>query len=89
MAHDRSGPDGLHMQAITDPSNSVYSCLRGTPTVFDTKAQKWSAARIFAAVSALRLRSLLSSRHLAPPSGLSHHHSIFVTRERRQVGRGY
>ena len=66
------------MQATTDPSKSVYRCLRGTPTVFDTTAQKWSAARIFAAVSALRLRSLPSSRHLAPPSGLSHHHSIFV-----------
>jgi len=79
MAHDRSGPDGLHMQAMTDPSQSVSSCLRGTPTVFDTTAQKWSAARIFAEVSALRLRSLPSSRHLAPPSGLSHHHSIVVT----------
>ena len=69
------------MQAITDPSNSAYRCVRGTPTVtiFDATAQNWSAARIFAAVSALRLRSLPSSRHLAPPSGLSHHHSIVVT----------
>jgi len=79
MAHDRSSPDGLHIQAITDPSKSVYCCLRGTPTVFGTTAQKWLAARIFAVVSALRLRSLPSSRHLAPPSGLSHHHSIVVT----------
>jgi len=67
------------MQAITDPSKSVYSCLRGTPAVFDTTAQKWSAARSFAAVSALRLRSLPSSRHLAPQSGLSHRHSIVFT----------
>jgi len=67
------------MPAITDPSKSVYSCLRGTPTVSDTTARKWSAARIFAEVSALRLRFLPSSRHLAPPSGLSHHHSIVVT----------
>jgi len=67
------------MQAITEPSKSVFRCLRGTPTVFDTTAQKWSAAPIFYKVSALRLRSLPSSRHLAPPSGLSNLHSIFVT----------
>jgi len=40
------------MQVITDSSKTVYKCLRGTliNTVFHKKAQKWSAARIFAAV---------------------------------------
>ena len=33
MAHEHSDPGGLHMQAITDSSKSVYRCLRGTPTV--------------------------------------------------------
>jgi len=49
MPHDRSGPDGLPTQAITDSAKSVYRCLRGTPTVrytLHTKAQKWSAARL-------------------------------------------
>jgi len=50
MAHDRYGPEGFLMQAIKDSSKTVYECLRGTPTVFLKKAQKWSAARIFAAV---------------------------------------
>jgi len=59
------------MRAITASSKSVYRCLPGTPTVFHTRAPKWSAARIFAAMSAPRLRPLPSSRHLAPPSGPS------------------
>jgi len=79
MAYDRSGPEGLHMRAITASSKSVYRCLPGTPTVFHTRAPKWSAARIFAAMSAPRLRPLPSSRHLAPPSGPSQHPSIVVT----------
>jgi len=33
MAHDRSGPDGLRMPAISDSSKRVYRCLRGMPTV--------------------------------------------------------
>ena len=91
MAHDRSGPDGLHMQAIIDSSKSVYRCLRGTPTVqyiLHTKAKKWSAARLLAAVP---LRSLLSSRHLAisplgrvihttTPSSSPHRHALSSTR---------
>ena len=94
MAHDRSGPDGLHMQAIIYSAKSVYRCLRGTPTVqylLHTKAQKWSAARLFAAVSALPLRSLPSSRHLVisplrrafyttTPSSSPHHHALSSTR---------
>jgi len=91
MAHDRSGPDGLHMQAIKDSSKGVYRCLRGTPTVqyiLHTKAKKWSAARLLAAVPP---RSLLSSRHLAisplrrvihttTPSSSPHRHALSSTR---------
>jgi len=39
------------MRAITASSKSVYRCLPGTPTVLHTRAPKWSAARIFAAIS--------------------------------------
>jgi len=59
--------------------NALYTCKRlqippkastdafGEPPLYipHTRAQKWSAARLFAAVSALHLRSLPSSRHLA------------------------
>jgi len=68
MGHDCSGPYELLMQAMTDSSKSFCRCLRETATVqyiLHTKAQKWSAARLFAAVSALPLRSLPSSRYLA------------------------
>ena len=94
MAHDCSGPDGLHKQAIADSSQSVSRFLRGTPTVqykLHTKAQKGSAARLFAAGSALRLRSLPSSRHLVisplhrafhttTPSSSPHRHALSSTR---------
>ena len=64
MPHDRSGPDGLHTQAITDPAKSVYRCLRRTPTVqytLHTKAQKWSAARLHCLSALFRRFAILSS----------------------------
>jgi len=64
MAHDRSGPDELHTQAITDSAKSVYRCLRGTPTVrytLHTKAQKWSAARRHCLSALFRHFAILSS----------------------------
>jgi len=87
-------PDGFHMQAITDSVKSVYSFLRETPTVqyiLHNKVQKWSATRLFAAVTALPLRSLPSSRHIAisplrrafhttTPSSSPHRHALCSTR---------
>jgi len=77
------GSQSLWFRWITHASDyrSLQKRLQmpsGKPHCFRTTAQKWSAARIFTAVSALCLRSLPSSRHLAAPSGLSHHHSIIV-----------
>jgi len=83
MAHDRSGPDELHLQAISDSSKSVYRCLRGTPTVCTPHKgpEMVSSAPLCGSVStASPLPSVVSpSRHLAPPSGLSHHHFIVIT----------
>ena len=71
---------------------SVYRCLRGTPTVYTPhKGPEMAKARLFAAVSALRLRSLPSSRHLAisplrrashttTPSSSPHRHALTSTR---------
>ena len=84
MAHNRSGADGLHVQAITDSAISVYRCLRGTPIVYTSLKgpEMVKSAPLCGSVSstAALLSSVVSpSRHLAPPSGLSHNHSIVVT----------
>ena len=71
------------MQASTDSSKSVCRRLRGTHTVCTPHKgpQMVSSAPLCGSGStASTLSSVVSpSRHLAPPSGLSHHHSIVVT----------
>ena len=70
------------MQAITNFSESIYRCLRGTPTVYTPHKgpEIAKSAPLCGSIStASQLSSVVSpSRHRAPPSGLSHHHSIVV-----------
>jgi len=51
MAHDRCGPEGFHMQAITDSSKTVYKGLRGTPTVPQESPEMVSSAYLCGSVS--------------------------------------
>jgi len=71
------------MQGITYFSKSVYRCLRGTLTVHTQHKgpEMVSSAPLCGSVTtASPLSSVVSpSSHLAPPSGLSHHHSNVVT----------
>ena len=79
------------MQAITDPSKSVYSCLRGTPTVFNTTAQKWSAVRLCGSVStASPLSSVVSPSRTSvgpftPPLNRRHRTAMLSLRRGRRI----
>jgi len=92
MAYDRSGPEGLHTQAITDSAQSVYRCLRGTPTVqytLHTKAQKWSAARLHCLSALFRHFAILSSGPsvgpFTPPLHRRHRTAMLSLRRARRI----
>ena len=88
MVHNRSGSDGLHMQAITDPSKSVYKCLRGNPTVFAQQPrngqQRASFRQCQHCVSALFRRLAISplrrAFHTTTKSSSLHRHALSSTR---------
>jgi len=92
MAHDRSGPDGLHTQAITDSAKSVYRSLRGAPTVqytLHTKVQNWSAARLHCLSALFRRFAILSSGPsvgpFTPPLHRRHRTAMLSLRRARRI----
>ena len=93
MAHDRSGPDGLHMQASTDSSESVCRRLRGTHTVCTPHKgpQMVSSAPLCGSGStASTLSSVVSPSRtsvgpFAPPRNRRHRTAMLSLRRARRI----